>query len=388
VQEIFPMQKLALRNLLRNKTRTTLTVASLMFALLLLSLLMAFLDLLSSAEGASDNRVIVRSAISLATLLPESYWHQIDMLPHVEAVTPLNWFQGVYKDERPENFFPRFAADPATLFKVYPELRISPEEQQAWAADRRGFVAGKTLVNKYGWKLGDSIFIKGDIYPMDVNLVLRGIFTQPRTPDQEKVLYFQRQYLEEGIGKRGLIGTYVLRIDSPANEVAVRKGAEAKFENSDFQVRAETEKAFQLSFAEMMGNVRLLFTAIGLAAVISIFFITANTMAMAARERTAEVGVLKTLGFGRGQLLRLVLAESLAVGVLGAALGCGLCALLLPAVGALLGKVIPVFGTLRMSGGNWATGLAIGVGIGLLSGAGPAFAASRLRIVDAVRRTA
>ncbi|HYL05030.1 MAG TPA: ABC transporter permease [Thermoanaerobaculia bacterium] len=382
------MHKLALRNLLRNKLRTMLTVASLMFALLLLSLLMAFLDLLGSTSGASDNRVIVRSAISLATLLPESYWHQVESLPHVQAVTPLNWFHGVYKDERPENFFPRFAADPATVFKVYPELRISPEEQQAWAADRRGFVAGKALATKYGWRLGDSIFIKGDIYPMDVNLVLRGIFTRPGNADQEKVLYFHRQYLEEGIGKRGLIGTYVVRIDSPASEVAVRKAAEAKFENSDFQVRAETEKAFQLSFAEMMGNVKLLFTAIGLAAVISIFFITANTMAMAARERTAEVGVLKTLGFGRGQLLRLVLGESLAVGVLGAVLGCGLCALLLPKVGAALASFMPMFGTLRMSGGNWATGLGIGVAGGLLSGVGPAFAAARLRIVDAVRRVA
>lgn len=382
------MQKLALRNLLRNKLRTSLTLASLMFALLLLSLLTAFLDLLSSTTGASDNRIIVRSAISLATLLPESYWRQLESMPHVQAVTPLNWFQGTYKDDRPENFFPRFAADPATLFKVYPELRLSPDQQQAWAADRRGFVAGKALAQKYGWKLGDSIFVKGDIYPMDLNLVLRGIFTQPDTPDQEKVVYFQRQYLEEGIGKRGLIGTYTLRIDSPANEVAVRKAAEARFENSDFQVRAETEKAFQLSFAEMIGNVKLLFTAIGLAAVISIFFITANTMAMAARERTTEVGVLKTLGFGRGQVMRLVLVESLTVGVLGAVLGCGLAAVLLPAIGKLIADMMPIFGTLHMSGGNLAGGLAIGAAIGLLSGLGPAAAAARLSIVDAVRRVA
>jgi putative ABC transport system permease protein len=382
------MRKLALRNLLRNKLRTSLTVASLMLALLLLSLLMAFLDLLASTEGASDNRIIVRSAISLATLLPESYWQRLESLEHVRAVTPLNWFQGTYKNDRPENFFPRFAADPGTLFKVYPELRIDPEQQRAWAADRRGFVAGKALAAKYGWKIGDSIFIKGDIYPMDVNLVLRGIFTQPDIPDQEKVLYFQRKYLEEGIGNRGLIGTYVLRIDSPASEVAVRKAAQARFENSDFQVRAETEKAFQLSFAEMMGNVKLLFTVIGLAAVISIFFITANTMAMAARERTAEVGVLKTLGFGSGQLLRLVLAESVAVGLLGAAFGCGVAALLMPLVRAGLAKMMPVFGTLRMGAGNWAVGLAIGLVIGLASGAGPAIAAARLRIVDAVRRVA
>jgi putative ABC transport system permease protein len=382
------MRKLALRNLLRNKLRTSLTVGSLVLGLLLLSLLLAFLDLLASTEGASDNRIIVRSAISLQTLLPESYWPRVAALPHVEAVTPLNWFQGIYKSERPENFFPRFAGDPATLFKVYPELRIDPEQLRAWAADRRGFVAGKALADKYGWKIGDAIFVKGDLYPMDVNLVLRGIFTQPGVPDQEKMLYFQRKYLEEGIGNRGLIGTYVLRIDSPASEVAVRKAAEAAFENSDFQVRAETEKAFQLSFAEMMGNVKLLFTVIGLAAVISIFFITANTMAMAARERTAELGVLKTLGFGGGQLLRLVLGESVAVGLLGAALGCGLAAVLMPLVRAGLARIMPVFGTLRMGAGNWAVGLAIGLAIGLASGAVPGLAAARLRVVDAVRRVA
>lgn len=382
------MSKLALRNLLRNKVRTTLTVASLMFALLLLSFLMAFLDLLSSTTGASNNRIIVRSAISLATLLPESYWAQLETLPHVTAVTPLNWFQGTYVDDRAENFFPRFAADPPTLGKVYGELLLPADQQQAWAADRRGFIAGKALAAKYGWKIGDSIFIKGDIYPLDLNLVLRGIFTVPRTPAQERVIYFQRKYLEEGIGNRGLIGTYTLHIDSPANEVAVRKAAEARFENSDFQVRAETEQAFQLSFAEMMGNVRLLFGVIGLAAVISIFFITANTMAMAARERTAEVGVLKTLGFARGQLLRLVLGESVAVGVLGAALGCALAAGSLSVVNRLLASFIPVFGDLRMSPANWLTGLAIGLVIGLASGAVPAAQAARLRIVDAVRRVA
>jgi putative ABC transport system permease protein len=382
------MYKLALRNLLRNKVRTTLTVASLMFALLLLSLLMAFLDLLASTTGASGNRIIVRSAISLATLLPESYWQQLEALPHVTAVTPLNWFQGTYKDDRPVNFFPRFSSDPATLFPVYPEILLSGEQKRDWAADRRGFIAGKALADKYGWKIGDPIFIKGDIYPVDLNLVLRGIFTVPKTPAQERTIYFQRKYLEEGIGNRGLIGTYGLRIDSPANEVAVRKAAEAKFENSDFQVRAETEQAFQLSFAEMIGNVKLLFGVIGLAAVVSIFFITANTMAMAARERTSEVGVLKTLGFGRGQLLWLVLSESLAVGVAGAALGCVVAAVSLSVVNRLLATMMPVFGDLRMTAGNWVTGMGIGLLIGLLSGAGPAVQSARLRIVDAVRRVA
>jgi putative ABC transport system permease protein len=162
--------------------------------------------------------------------------------------------------------------------------------------------------------------------------------------------------------------------------------AEKMFENSDAQVRAETEKAFQLSFLEMIGNIRLLFGAIGLAVIVSIFFITANTMAMSARERTGEMAVLKTLGFSRGQVLSLVVLESLAVGLLGALLGCVLGASLLSLVAKGLDKVFPIFGTLAMTPRTWAVGLGVGLAIGLLSGLVPALGAARLRIADGLRR--
>lgn len=382
------MRKLALRNLLRNKLRTLLTVLSLVMALVLLCFLTAFLDLLENTSAAADDRVVVRSAISLATPLPEAYWRRLETLPHVTGVTTLNWYQGTYKDDRPENFFARFSADPATMFKVFPEFKISDEELAAWQKDRGGFVAGKALAAKYGWKIGDQIFIKGDIYPVDVNLTLRGIYTVPGIESQEKQLFFHRRYLEEAIGNPGAVGTYSLAIDSPDNVAAVIKAAEAMFANSDAQVRAETEKAFQLSFLEMMGNVRLLFTAIGLAVIVSILFIVANTMAMAARERTTEVAVLKTLGFGQGQVMSLVLLESVFVGLLGALLGCGIAALAITFLAGQLEKLIPLFGTLAMTPRAWTIGLGLGLAVGLLSGLAPALSAARLNIVDALRRVA
>ncbi len=378
---------LALKNLKRNKMRTALTLLSVASALLLLCLLWAFLEAMSSAEGADDTRVVVRSAVSLATTLPEAYWPRIETIPHVQAVTPLNWYQGTYIDDRPENFFPRFATDPATLFKVFPEYQMPEDQKQAWAAERSAFVAGKALADKYGWKIGKSITIKGDIYPFDLkNIVLRGIYSVPATPSQERQLFFHRKYMEEAIGNRGIVGTYFLRLDSPDSVPSVVSTAEKMFENSDAQVRAETEKAFNLSFLEMIGNIRLLFGAIGLAVVISIFFITANTMAMAARERTGEMAVLKTLGFSGNQVLTLVVLESLAVGIFGALLGCGLAFVLVGGLAKAAEKVFPVFSTIAMTPKVWGIGLGVGLAIGLLSGLVPAIAASRMRIADALRR--
>jgi putative ABC transport system permease protein len=382
------MGKLIWRNLLRNKRRTLLTMASLMLAVVLLTFLTAFLDLLTNTEAAVDNRVVVRSAISLANPLPESYWARLQRIERVQAVTPLNWFQGVYLNDRPENFFARFSSDPATLFKVFTEYRISEAEKQAWAAERGSFIAGKALADKYHWKIGDQIFIKGDIYPVDLNLTLRGIYTAPGVESSEKQIFFHRRYLEEAMNNPGIVGTYFMLLDSPDAVPAVVEKAESMFSNSESQVRAETEAAFQLSFLEMIGNIQFLFQAIGLAIAVSIFFITANTMAMAARERTTEVAVLKTLGFQGGQVMSMVIFEAVLVGLLGAALGCALSAFAITGMAQQLDKVFPLFGTLAMTPRAWAVGLSIGLLVGLISGLVPAFSASRLRIVDALRRVA
>ncbi|HET9887614.1 MAG TPA: FtsX-like permease family protein [bacterium] len=382
------MTKLTLRNLFRNKRRTFLTVGSVSIAIFLLCLLLTMLASMQNTESSAENRVVMRSKISLTFDLPESYWERVKTLPHVTAVTPLNWYQGVYIDDRPEHFFPRFTSDPETIFDVFPEYQISEEEKATWRAERDSFIAGQALVDKFGWKIGDRIQIKGDIYPVDINIVLRGIFHIPENTSQERQIYFHRRYLEEALNNPGTVGTYWLLVDSPDNVPAVITAAEAMFANSEMQVRAETEQAFQLSFLEMLGNVRLLFGAIGTAVIISIFFITANTMAMIARERTTEVAVLKTLGFRRHHVISMVLGESVAVGLAGAALGCLLAYGLLKMTAVKMADSFPFFGTLALPPN--AVLLAIGTGllVGLLSGALPAMSAARLRIAEGIRRVA
>jgi putative ABC transport system permease protein len=376
------------RNLLRNKKRTVLTMGSVAIGVLLLVLLLAMLASMERAEGSADNRVVVRSKISLAFELPESYWERVKTLPHTLAVTPLSWYQGVYIDNRPENFFPRFACDPATLFDVFREIELPDAGKATWLAERDSFVAGKKLVDKFGWKIGDRIAVKGDIYPVDVDLVLRGVFTVPATPSMERQIFFHRKYLEEGLGNPGNVGTYWLLVESSDDVPAVVTAAESMFENSEMPVRAETEKAFQLSFLEMLGNVRVLFGAIGLAVVISILFITANTMAMTARERTNEVAVLKTLGYRRRHVVGLVLGESVAVGLAGACAGTVLAAGGLALLASMLAESFPFFGTLYVGRDVAGVSVLIGLVVGILAGSLPAVQAARLRIADGLRRVA
>ena len=380
--------KLAWRNLTRNRRRTLLTIGSVTVALMLLSMLMAVLDAMERAEGAADNRLVVRHAISLTFDLPESYWEKLRGLEHVVAVTPLTWFGGTYIDDRPQNFFAQFACDPQTVLDIWPEYQTAPEELQAFRSERTAFIAGAALAERYGWKSGDRIVLKGTIYPTNMELTLRGTFREPNAPAAERTIFFHRKYLEEALGNPGLAGTFWLRLDSTDYIAQVVQQSEAMFENSQAQVRTETEKAFQLSFLEMLGNVRLFFGAIGCAIVVSILFMTANTMAMAARERTPEVAVLKTLGYRRRQVMTLVLLESALVGLAGAGLGIGLAAALLGGLGKALEENFALFGTLKITPWVAWIGLAVGAGVGVVSGGFPAFEAVRLRIVDGLRRNA
>ena len=382
------MKKLIWRNLRRNPLRTLLTISSVALALFLFTVGSAFLAAIESTEGTSASRIVVRHRVSLTFSLPESYQQRLTTLDRVEAVTPLQWFGGTYIDSKPENFFPRFGSDPATLFDVFDDYQIDDAALEAWRADRAGFIAGRILAEKYDWQIGDRITIKGDIFPLDLDLTLSGIFEQPDAESQEKQIFFHRRYMEEAMGNPGIIGTYWLKLDSADSVPAVTQDAEEMFANSAAPVRAETEEAFALSFLEMLGNVRLLLGAIGLAIIISILFITANTMAMAARDRTREVAVLRTLGFQRGQVTSMVLFESLLVGILGALLGAGLGGFLVSGIAKVMENIFPVFGTMQASPSILGIALAIGLVIGLISGVIPAFAASGRTIVDGLRRVA
>jgi putative ABC transport system permease protein len=378
--------KLIYRNLLRNKKRMLLTLGSITVSLFLICFLSAFLDAMTRAEGAADNRVVVRSAISLTTLLPESYWQQLQQVEHVKGVAPLTFFGGIYKDTRQENTFTQFACDPESTLAVFPEYRISEAEKQAWLAERTAFIAGKSLADRHGWRLGDRITLKRKLFPVDLTLTLRGIFTNPESPITESKILFHRRYLEEALGNPGQVGGFWLKVDSPQSIPAIVRQVEGRFENSGAQVKAETEQAFRLAVFELLGNLRLLVGALGLAMLISVVFINANTMAMTTRERTGEVAVLKTLGFPRHRVIGLLVMESLALCLAGAALSLAIAALLLHTIDSRLQAVVFMFGTVHLTPGIVAAVVGIAIALAMLSSLPSAAMAARLDIATALRK--
>ena len=218
--------------------------------------------------------------------------------------------------------------------------------------------------------------------------MLRGTFTYPDDLAQENQIFFHRDYVEEALGNPGMVGTYWLRLDRLESVPVVIEAAEAMFENSDARVKAETEQAFAASFSEMLGNVEFLFGAIGFAVIVSVFFITANTMAMAVRERNTEVSVLKTLGFGHRRIVGAVTAESTAIGLIGGSVGVLLAAALVRAAARALSTMFPLFSQMTLRPGVALLGLAAAVGLGALSGFIPGQAMARRSVVEGLRKVA
>jgi putative ABC transport system permease protein len=373
------------KNAFRNKRRTLLTVGSMAFSLLLLSFLMcvwrAFYVDQGSAESAQ--RLIVRHKVSLANFIPGYYREKIRAIPGVVHVVQVNWFQGIYRDQKPENFFARFGTDPEEFFATYRELSIPPDQEEAWKKDQAGAVADKALADKYGWKIGDRIIIQGDIYPVKLELTLRGIFTAA-VPNN--ALYFNWKYVEEGVPfAKGHAGTFGILVDSPAHVNEVASKVDQMFANAPEPTKTETEKAFQLGFISMMGNVKAFILAISLAAVFTILLVAGNTMAMSIRERTREVAVLKTLGFRRETILGLFVGEAVAIALVGGILG-SLVAILLLKGASQAPQMGPLF---LVAAKQWKFTAPVVWGVaglaGLLSSAIPAYGASRRGIVEGLR---
>ncbi len=374
------------KNAFRNKRRTALTMLSIAFPLLLLSFLMSiwrafYADDLRSEQ--SSQRLITRHKVSLTNLIPSSYRDKIRHIPGVTRALPMNWFGGIYKDAKPENFFARFGTDPDEFFDVYTELTIPKDQEEAWKKDRAGCVADTELAKKYGWKLGDRIVLQGDIYPIRLELTLRGIFTA-KLPNNS--LYFNEKYVEEGVPfAKGNAGFYAILVDSPQNVNRVSHDVDAAFANAPEPTRTETEKAFGLSFLAMLGNVKAFILIISSAAVFTILLVTGNTMAMSIRERTREVAVLKTLGFTRGIILGLFVGEAVAIAAVGGVLGT-LIALLFLSGGTHAPQGANLF-VIALHEWKFTAPAAWGVAIlaGFLSSAIPAYGASRTGIVDGLR---
>jgi len=372
---------LVVRNLLRKKMRTLLTVGSFAAALFLFGLLATFGRALSQGvDVAGADRLVVRNRVSLIMPLPHSYGGQMERMDGVRDVTWAVWFGGVYQDER--NFFAQFAIDPESWLRVYPEVRVPEDQWQAFLADRQGCVVGRELADRFEWQIGDRIPLRGTIFTGTWEFNIRAIYEGERPKDPTSDFWFRYDYLEESRPfLKGTVGWYAVRVEDPADSVTVAAAIDDRFENSPFETRSETEKAFLAGFANQIGNIRLIIMSVGAVVFFTLLLVSGNTMAIAVRERLGELAVMKTMGFSNPLVVALVAAESITLAVVGGGIG-----LLLAKAFTLLGDptrgMMPVF---YLAPEEVALGGVVALGVGVVSGLVPGVAAVRTSIVGALR---
>jgi putative ABC transport system permease protein len=372
----------------RSKRRTALTVLSVAIAVFLFASLRAVLDGFTAAtEASSSTRIVTIRSTSLIFSMPMSHAETIRGVSGVRDLTWANWFGGIYKD--PNNFFAQFAIEPESYLRMYPEILLTPEERKAFLDDRTACIVGDGLARRYGFKVGDRITLQVGIPTYgsrDFDFTVRAVYRSGGAAVDNQSMFFNWKYADERSVVKGQVGWFVMEIANPDQATQVALTIDRKFENSPFETKTDTEKAFQSSFVSMFGNLNLLLGSIGIAVVITTLFVAGNTMAMSVRERTTEIAVMRTLGYPAGTIFLLVAGEALLMAVVGGALGAGLARALVNAhVMSMSAAFIPEFG---VSTPNALAGLGLGALIGLLAGLVPATMASRLRIVDALRRVA
>jgi putative ABC transport system permease protein len=375
------------RSLFRKKTRSILTIASIVlpfFVICVLGTLLMALDA-DPSGGKGMYRLVVRHKVSLANFIPEAYRERIAQLPGVKDVTILNWFGGQYKDNRPENMFARFGCEPESLLRIFDEVTIVEGTPADWTSDRSGALVGERLMKRYGWKIGDKFVLKGDIFPMDLELTVRAVF---RGSDETGV-YFDRKAVEEGLPwAKGQVGTFWIKAEAAEAAERLPRVVDAMFENSSSPTKTETEKEFQNGFVSMLGNVKAVVTGISTAIALVILLISANTMAMAARERVTEIAVLRTLGFGKPLVLTLILAESLLLSATGALVGLGLFRLSFPVLkeGLLNSPMAGFAAGMQLFPEVLLTGIGVTLFVGLVAGIVPAVRSAQRSIPDGLRQ--
>jgi putative ABC transport system permease protein len=313
--------------------------------------------------------------------LPYSYRDVIRQMPNVSEVTYAAWFGGYYQDMK--NFFPNYAIDPETYRTVYPEYIIPEDQWKAFVEDRQGCIVSPPVAEKYGFAIGDRIPLQGTIWSGVWEFNLRGIYDATEKELITPEFWFQYKYLEEQRPFfKGTVGWYVVKVKDAAGAVAVTKTIDERFANSPNETKTETEKSFAAGFAAQIGNIRLLILSIGSVVFFTLLLVTGNSLATAVRERTAELAVMKTVGFTDASVLGLVMAESLVVAVVGGSIGLGL-AKLLSLSGDPTGGMLANF---YLPGDSLVIGIALAVGAGAVAGIIPAVGAMRLKIVEALRR--
>jgi putative ABC transport system permease protein len=380
---------LVLKNVFRKRTRSILTIGSVLLPLFVICVLGTLLMTLDAdpTGGKGMFRLIVRHKVSLTNPLPEAYEEKIRQLPGVKEIAILNWFGGMYVDQSPKNMFARFGTEPAVLMRIFDEATIVQGSEAEWASDRAGALVGERLMKKYGWRLGDKVALTGDIYPGHYEFTIRAVF---RGPD-ETGFYFDRKVVEESVEwARGTAGTFWIKAESAEAGARLTKQIDDMFENTPYPTKTETEKEFQNGFVSMLGNVKAVVTAVSVSIVLVILLIAANTMAMTARERVTEIAVLRTLGFPKSAILGMVLGESMVLSLVGGLLGIGLFALSFPGFReGMLNSPMGGFGAaMRIFPEILVLAFCVTLLVGLLSGLVPAIRSAQRPIPEGLRQVA
>jgi len=379
--------KLILRNALRHKLRTGLTVLGLVVAILSFGLLQTVVEAwYSGAAAAAPTRLVTRNAISLTFPLPLHYREKIRSVEGVKSVAAANWFGGIYQDAK--NFFPQFAVDAVPYFAMYPEFVVPESEFQDFLRDRKGAIVGRRLAEVYGFKVGDVIPLKGQIFPGTWEFTVRGIYHggEPRTDVQ--TMFFHWEYLNEKLrssaqkSRADQVGVFVVDIADAERSAELSETIDALFRNSIAETRTETEQAFQLGFVAMTGAIVTAIRVVSFVVIVIILAVMANTMAMTARERLSEYATLKALGFPPSFVARLILGESLAIALIGAAIGVALTFPVGEWFASLVGTLFPVFEVSRETV-LWQFACAIGVGFA--AALVPVRRAATVNIVEGLR---
>ncbi len=379
--------KLLFRNAFRHKLRTMLTVSGVAIAILSFGLLQTVVSAWYAGVNASSaTRLISRNAISLVFSLPISYKERIRQVEGVKNVANVNWFGGVYITEK--NFFPNFAVEPASYLEMYPEFVLSEREKEEFIRDRKGCVAGRKLAERYGWKTGDTITLKGTIFPGSWEFVLRGVYKGKEKSTDEGQFFFHWNYLNETMRKNSprradQTGIFLIEVKNPGDSVQVGQSVDSLFKNSLAETLTETEKAFQLTFVSMTEAIVVAIRIVSYLVIIIIMAVAANTMAMTARERIGEYAIFKTMGFEWWQIAGMILGESMFISISGCAVGIILTFPVAAAFAAKLGQFFPVF-IVEVST-LWFD-LFFSLLVAFVAALFPAWRAVRIRIADGLRR--
>ena len=371
-------------SLFRKKIRTTLTIGSFAVAMFLFGLLVVIrLAFNQGVAVAGADRLIVMNRITFIQPLPFSYRDRIAAIPGVREVTFATWFGGIYQDEK--NFFPQFAVDVNTWRQMYPEFDVPDDQWKAFVDDRQSAIVGSGTAKRFGWKVGDRIPIKGAIFPGNWEFNLRGIYEGRRKDDDTSQFWFHYDYLNESPAARNWKdrpGWYTVKLSNPDDAVTVVKTIDQTFANSSAETKTDTEKAFAASFVTPTGNIELIIMAVGAVVFFTLLLVTGNTMAIAVRERTPELAIFKALGFSDRFILLYVLAESVTIALVGGTLGLGF-AKFMTSFGSPVPGMLPLF---YLPPGQMAIGFVAAIAIGGIAGLLPAISASRLRVVEALRK--